>query len=66
METFFTMVFGTTSSEAAFVTRSGVWRPSYPERFLKAFVWLLTISFILGMKPSRTNAVTQKRVRKEA
>lgn len=60
------MVFRTTSSESAFVTCSGVWRPSYPERFLKAFVWLLTISFILGMKPSGANAVTQKGVRKEA
>jgi murein DD-endopeptidase MepM/ murein hydrolase activator NlpD len=59
------MVFGTTASEAAFGTCTGVWRASLPKHFFNAFVWLLTVGFILGMKPSEANAVKQKNVRKE-
>lgn len=59
------MVLGTTTSEAAFRTCTGVWRTSFPKRFFNAFVWLVTVSFILGMKPSEANAVKQKNVRKE-
>ena len=59
------MVFGTTDSEAAIRTCTGAWRASYPKRFFNAFVWLVTVSFILGMKPSEANAVKQKNVPKE-
>jgi murein DD-endopeptidase MepM/ murein hydrolase activator NlpD len=59
------MVFETTASEAAFRTCTGVWRALFLKRFFNAFVWLVTVSFILGIKPSEANAVKQKNVRKE-
>jgi murein DD-endopeptidase MepM/ murein hydrolase activator NlpD len=59
------MVFGTTASEAALQTGTWVGRASNPKRFLNACVWLLTLGFILGMKPSEANAVKQKSAKKE-
>jgi len=59
------MVFATTPSGTTCKTFTGTRCAPLPKRFFNAFVWLLTVGFILGMKPSDANAVKQKNVRKE-
>jgi hypothetical protein len=55
-----------TTYELAYKTYPGTWRISISNRIFNAFVWLLAVGFMLGMKPSEASAAKQKGAGKEA